>query len=103
VGRPRERHALVPGFGPSAAAALASVPDDIAEAAVRTVVALAERDEGAWHAVKKTKDMKRPLFLARVGYRHRLLFRVDGDALVVAELLSREGMDQAIKRLRSNH
>jgi hypothetical protein len=44
--------------------------------------------------------MARPVLMARVGIHHRLLFRIDGGAMDVLDLITRETLLTTLKRLR---
>jgi hypothetical protein len=97
----RSRGPLVPCFESGATHALRRVSGTVAAESLRTVGELAAGDTGAWLRVKQARDMRTPLYLVRIGIHHRMLARIDGDALVIVDLVSREDMDLAIQRLRS--
>jgi hypothetical protein len=94
------RRALVPRFARAAEDAVADVPAHVAAAAIRTVGDLAAGDTGAWRGVKQAQDLEPPLWMARVGIHHRLLFRSDGAHLEILDLVTREALMHALKRLR---
>ena len=95
-----KRGILIPRFDDAATRALGSIPVAVAAEALRTIGELAAGEGLAWHRVKQAKDMRTPLFMARVGIHHRLLFRVD-DRLAITDIVPREGLLHALKRLRS--
>jgi hypothetical protein len=95
------RALLVPQFTARATDALGRIADRVAAEALRTVGALAARDEHAWRAVKRAKDMPREVLMTRLGIHHRLIFSTDRGSLEVLDVVSREGLDLALKRLRS--
>jgi hypothetical protein len=95
------RGPLFPRFESGVTHALRRVRSTVAAEALRTVGELAAGDTVAWQRVKQARDMRTPLYLVRIGIHHRMFVRVDGDALIVVDLVSREDMDLAIHRLRS--
>lgn len=100
-GRESARPVLLPCFTTSAAGALRAVPRNVAAEAMRTCGNLAAGDTAVWRGIKQAKDMPRQVLMARIGLHHRMLFRVDGDAMEVFDLVTRESLDTALKRLRS--
>ena len=95
-----ERGIHIPQVGRRAEDALRAVPAHVAAEAMRTLGALSAGDRSAWSRVKQAKDMKFTLLMARVGIHHRLLFRIDDGVLEVLDLVTRENLDTALKRLR---
>lgn len=95
------RPVLLPRFEPAAGAAFETIPRKVASIAMRTLGALAAGDSAAWRAVKQATDMPRQVLMARVGIHHRVLFRADGDALDVLDVVTRESLLTTLKRLRS--
>jgi len=95
------RALLVPQFTARATDALARITDRVAADALRTVGALAARDDHAWRGVKRAKDMPREILMARLGIHHRLIFSTDRGPLEILDIVPREGLDLALKRLRS--
>jgi hypothetical protein len=95
------RRILVPSWSRAGEDGLRAIPPHVATEALRTVADLAAGDVAAWRAVKRPKSIDRSVLLARIGIHHRLLFSVDGDRLQVLEMVSRSGLDVAIKRLRA--
>ncbi len=95
-----ERGIHIPQVGRRAEDALRAVPAHVAAEAMRTVGSLSAGDRSAWSRVKQGKDMKFTLLMARVGIHHRLLFRIDDGVLDVLDLVTRENLDTALKRLR---
>lgn len=98
---PTSRALAFPQFFDNAKAALASVPRDVATRALHIVADLAAGDPAAWSALKQAKNMRRQLLMARVGIHHRLLFRVEHNALEVIDLVTRESLMTTLKRLRA--
>jgi len=90
----------LPRFARFAQAAFDDLPQTIGAAALRALADLGSGDAGAWRGVKQAKDMPRRVLMARIGIHHRLLFRYDDAGLEVLDLVSREGLDLALKRLR---
>ena len=43
----------------------------------------------------------RQVLVARIGIHHRMLFRADDSYLEVLDVVAREGLDLALKRLRN--
>jgi hypothetical protein len=95
------RGPLIPRFESGVTHALRRVSSTVAAEALRTVGEMAAGDTAAWQRVKQARDMRTPLYLVRIGIHHRMFVRIDGEALVVVDLVSREDMDLAIHRLRS--
>jgi hypothetical protein len=95
------RTLLFPQFIDAAQASLGSVPRNVASQAMRTVASLAAGDPSAWRGIKQAKDMRRQVLMARVGIHHRLLFRVEGTALEVLDVVTRESLLTHLKRMRS--
>jgi hypothetical protein len=95
------RALLFPQFTDAAQASLGSVPRNVASQAMRTVASLAAGDPAAWRGIKQAKDMRRQVLMARVGIHHRLLFRVEGTALEVLEIVTRESLLTHLKHMRS--
>jgi hypothetical protein len=95
------RGVTVPRFARRAEDALASAPPAVAAEALRTVGSLAAGDAAAWCRVKQAHDMPFPLLMARVGIHHRLLFRVEAQAMEVMDLVTRESLMTTLKRIRS--
>jgi hypothetical protein len=98
---PGHRGVVLPRFDRRFADALADVPANVAAEAMRTIGTLGAGDGFAWRNVKQAKDMVRPVLMARVGIHHRMLFRVDDGALEVLDLITRETLLTALKRLRA--
>jgi hypothetical protein len=96
-----ERRVLAPSVARRAADALRTVQSHVAAEAMRTVGSLCAADRAPWNRVKRAKDMRFPLLMARVGIHHRLLFRADEGVLEVLDLVTRENLDTTLKRLRS--
>jgi hypothetical protein len=95
------RSVLLPRFERTTEKALRKVPATVAAQAMLLVGELAAGDADTWKRLKKAKDMRRPLYLARVGLHHRLLFQVEDTALVVVDLVTRANLDHAIDQRRS--
>jgi hypothetical protein len=94
------RGVLLPRIPNRAAESLREHPPRIAADALRTIGELCAGDAAAWSGVKQAKDMPRPLLMCRIGIHYRLLFRADEGVLEVVDLVTRESLDVALKRLR---
>jgi len=94
------RRILVPAFGRAAREAIGTVPAHVAALALRTIGQLAAGDPAAWRAIKQAKDMPRQVLMARIGIHHRLLFRIEEDAVEVIDLVSRGSLLVTLKRIR---
>lgn len=94
------RGVTVPTFERKFTSALGEVPGPVASEAMRSVGTLASGDGFAWKNVKQAKDMARPLYMARVGIHHRMLFRCDNGVLELLDLITRETLLTALKRIR---
>jgi hypothetical protein len=95
------REILLPKFSSPAAESVRELPQAVARGALRLVGALAAGDAAAWKQVKQAKDMGRPLFMARVGIHHRLLFQVEDGTLEALQIIPRESLDLMLKKLRA--
>jgi len=95
------RSLLFTQFVDNAKTALAAVPRKVATHAMHIVTSLATGDPAAWRVVKQAKETRRQVLMARVGIHHRLLFRVEGNALEVLDLVTRESLLTTLKRLRA--
>ena len=94
------RGITIPRFERKFTTALGEVPGPVASEAMRSVGVLASGDGFAWKNVKQAKDMVRPLYMARVGIHHRMLFRCDDGVLELVDLITRETLLTTLKRLR---
>jgi hypothetical protein len=97
-----QRDVTLPRFERRFVDAIAAVPTQVASETMRTIGTLAAGDGFAWRSVKQAKDMARQVLMARVGIHHRLIFRVEDDAFVALDLITREQLDTTLKRLRMN-
>lgn len=98
---PVARGVALPELSRRAEDALAAASVAVAGEALRTIGCLGAGDAAAWRGVKQARDVAPPLYLARIGIHHRLLFRVDGRHLEVLDLVTRESFDTTLKRLRA--
>jgi hypothetical protein len=98
---PGNRELTIPRFERRFVDAVGDVPSQVAAEAMRTVGTLAAGDGFAWRGVKQAKDMSRQVLMARVGIHHRMIFRVEGGALEVLDLVTREQLLTTLKRLRA--
>ncbi len=94
------RGITLPKFERKFTDALHEVPGPVASEAMRSVGVLAAGDGFAWKSVKQAKDMVRPLYMARVGIHHRMLFRCDAGVLELVDLITRETLLTTLKRIR---
>ncbi len=94
------RGITLPKFERKFTDALHEVPGPVASEAMRSVGVLAAGDGFAWKTVKQAKDMVRPLYMARVGIHHRMLFRCDAGVLELVDLITRETLLTTLKRIR---
>lgn len=94
------RGITLPKFERKFTDALGEVPGPVASEAMRSVGVLAAGDGFAWKMVKQAKDMVRPLYMARVGIHHRMLFRCDAGVLELVDLITRETLLTTLKRIR---
>lgn len=97
-----QREITLPRFERRFVDAIADVPTQVASETMRTIGTLAAGDGFAWKSVKQAKDMARQVLMARVGIHHRLIFRIEDDAFVALDLITREQLDTTLKRLRMN-
>ncbi|MFT3696335.1 MAG: SEC-C metal-binding domain-containing protein [Kofleriaceae bacterium] len=96
-----QRGITLPRFDRKFTTALEEVPGPVAAEAMRTIGILCSGDGFAWKTVKQAKDMVRPLYMARVGIHHRLLFRCDEGILDAMDLITRETLLTTLKRIRA--
>ncbi len=92
---------LVPAFSAIAETALGTVPREVAAATVVAVGRLAAGEAGAWRRIKQAKGTSHQVLMARIGIHHRLLFRADAGRLEALDLVTREGLQTTLKRLRT--
>ena len=78
---------------------LEAVPDPVAREAVRLIGRLAAGDAAAFRGTKRLK-LRHEILRQRVGQRHRILFRMDEEALEVLALIHRHDLERTIKRLK---
>ena len=90
----------VPVWSTKAIASLDKLPQKIASAAIATAGALGSGRAEAWRHAKVLEGMH-GLCSARLGIHHRLLFRMDEDAVLdVEEVVTREDLDRALAARR---
>lgn len=97
----RGRRICVPIWKPDAIRSLEALPAQVAALAIRTTGELAAADDGAWHQVKQARDMTSPVYMARVGIHHRLLFELREGRLEVLDVITRETLLHVLKRIRA--
>lgn len=97
----RARRALVPRVDRMVSDAMQTVPQHVAAEAMRTLGELAAGDAAAWQGVKQVKGTSTPIYSARIGIHHRLIFRIDEQNLDTIDLVSREDLSTTLKRVRT--
>ncbi|HEX4354272.1 MAG TPA: hypothetical protein VHZ95_15190 [Polyangiales bacterium] len=80
--------------------ALREVPPHVAAEAMRTLGQLAAGDAAAWRGVKQAKGTAAPIYQARIGIHHRLIFRTDEHTLHAIHLVTRASLLGALRRVR---
>ncbi|HEY0250405.1 MAG TPA: SEC-C metal-binding domain-containing protein, partial [Kofleriaceae bacterium] len=95
------RGITIPRFDRKFTDALGEVPGPVSAEAMRSIGVLCSGDGFAWKTVKQAKDMVRPLYMARVGIHHRMLFRCDDGWFDAVDLITRETLLTTLKRLRA--
>ncbi len=88
----------IPVFSDDAQKQLQRHPRHVAADALARAAQLGAGD--GWSGVKQMQDIEPPLYSARLGIHHRMLFRTGEGRLHVLEVLQREGLDAALKRYR---
>lgn len=88
---------LLPMFDETARHALQRLPLRVSRQAVAKAADLATGDVSAWREAKRLEGLK-DLYSARVGIHHRLLFTLSPGMLQVEDVITREGLDAALKR-----
>ena len=96
-----QREVLMPEISAAVERGLRALPRAVAAETMRTVGALAAGDAVAWRGVKQAKDLRPPLWMARLGIHHRLLCRQVERRLVVIDVVAREGLLTVLKHLRA--
>ena len=97
----RGRRVMVPVWKPDAVRSVESLPASVAALAIRTASELAVADDGAWHQVKQARDMSSPIYMARVGIHHRMIFELREGRLEIVDVITRETLLHVLKRIRS--
>jgi hypothetical protein len=92
---PEGRGVRIPRFSKSVEDALRAQTVGVARDALQTIAEIAT---GSFRGVKRLVKAKEPLYSARVGIHHRLLFRPSESRLEVLELVHRQELEAAIKR-----
>jgi hypothetical protein len=92
---------LQPRYLPRAKQSLRGLPWQVNGEAITLITLLATGDPDAWRGVKRARDMRRPLYFARVAHEYRLLFRVEGTTLVLVDIVQRSRLPHAIDQLRT--
>ena len=95
-----DRGPVIPQLSRRAEDALGAVPKHVASEALRTFGSVCAGDASAWRKVKQAKDMPRQVLMARIGIHHRLLFRIEGSALNMLDVVTRENLMTTLKRMR---
>jgi hypothetical protein len=95
------RGTLRPRYLSRAQHSLRSLPWQVKGEAITLVTLLASGDAVAWRGVKQAKDMRRPLYFARVAHEYRMLFRVEETTLVLVNFVQRSRLPYAIDQLRT--
>ncbi len=88
----------VPVFARSFEASLRGVPVHVARAALRTVGELAAGSETAFRGARRIRG-NATLWRQRIGISHRLLFRLDEDAIEIVQVVSREALGRVLADL----
>jgi hypothetical protein len=98
---PGGRQVRLPEFGRRFRAALKTLSPRVVRAALKRVGAMASGEAAAYIGEEQLKDngIYRRL---RVAKDYRLLYRYDGDSLLIADLVHRSKLDQAVHKLRSD-
>jgi hypothetical protein len=93
-----ERDVLVPVYAPNATKGIANAPPKVAREAVVLSAQLAAGDPAAWRGCKRLLKPSPPVWSARCGIHHRLLFRPGDGRLDVLELIARKDLEMILKR-----
>lgn len=96
------RRALVAEASRTVREAMQNIPPHVAAEAMRTLGQLAAGDVLAWKGVKQAKGTTIPIYTARIGIHHRLIFRIGDGTLFAMELVTREDLLSTLKRMRSS-
>ena len=88
----------IPSYPKRFSESLEAVPEPVAREAIRLIGRLAAGDAAAFRGSKRLK-VRHEVLRQRVGQRHRILFRLDGETLEVLALIHRRDLERYIKRL----
>ena len=88
----------IPSYPKRFPESLEAVPEPVAREAIRLIGRLAAGDAAAFRGSKRLK-VRHEVLRQRVGPRHRILFRLDGETLEVLALIHRRDLERYIKRL----
>ena len=88
----------IPSYPKRFPESLEAVPEPVAREAIRLIGRLAAGDAAAFRGSKRLK-LRHEVLRQRVGQRHRILFRLDGETLEVLALIHRRDLERYIKRL----
>jgi len=91
------RPVVLPGFSRAFSDALSGVPLHVARETLMTVAQLAVGEPAAWRGVKRLQSVVPPLWAARVGIHHRMLFRPGDGVLEILELIHRKQLEAKLK------
>ena len=83
----------------SAAGDLDGIPDRPRSQIVEAIKSLADNLVPTGSGVKKLKGFKPPLYRLRSG-DYRVLYRIQGSAILVMRIIDRKELERTIKRLR---
>jgi len=90
--------ALTIHLAQSAAGDLEAIPDKLRNQIVEAIKSLAERPLSSGSTTKRLKGFKPPLYRLRSG-DYRVLYRVQGSAILVMRIIDRKDLERTIKRL----
>jgi mRNA-degrading endonuclease RelE of RelBE toxin-antitoxin system len=95
------RQVRLPEFGKRFRASLKALSPRVVRAALKRVGAMASGEAAAYIGEEQLKDngIYRRL---RVAKDYRLLYRYDGESLLIADLVHRSKLDQAVHKLRND-
>jgi hypothetical protein len=95
----RVRGTMIPHFERAAEASLIDMPSRVVRDALRVVSDLCSGEGNVWREIKQLERISPPMYSARVGIHYRLLFRMEPGVLQVYEVVAREGLLAAVRRL----
>jgi mRNA interferase RelE/StbE len=91
-------HTFTVRLARSAAADLDAIPERLRSHIVEAIGSLADNPFPTGSSIKKLKCFKPPLYRLRSG-DYRVLYRIQGSAILIMKIIARKGLERTIKRM----